>query len=320
MYSNKKINILGHLKKRRVKQFLIFFLIAFIFLIFSKLSNDYKQTIKLKVSLANTEEEIVLDNYSTNFIDAYVEAKVFSLVPFIFKNSTDIILDAKTDVISNYNQFIFDVQKHKFLIEGQLGKSYKILSLQPDTLFLNYSKSASKYVPINLNSAIEYAIGYDLKGNFSFNVDSVKVVGPSSVVENIKSLSTEKLELKNVQKDISEKIGFSIKDYSNVEVFPKAISVSGKVTRFTEGTIQIPITISNKPNNIEINFFPKTVTVVYYVDLDEFNSIKAKDFMVECDYSEVLDNQTYLVPKVVKKPEHVKRSSIKQKRIDFIKL
>ena len=306
MYSNKKINILGHLKKRRVKQFLIFFLIAFIFLIFSKLSNDYKQTIKLKVSLANTEEEIVLDNDSTNFIDAYVEAKGFSLVPFIFKNSTDII--------------IFDVQKHKFLIEGQLGKSYKILSLQPDTLFLNYSKSASKYVPINLNSAIEYAIGYDLKGNFSFNVDSVKVVGPSSVVENIKSLSTEKLELKNVQKDISEKIGFSIKDYSNVEVFPKTVSVSGKVTRFTEGTIQIPITISNKPNNIEINFFPKTVTVVYYVDLDEFNSIKAKDFMVECDYSEVLDNQTYLVPKVVKKPEHVKRSSIKQKRIDFIKL
>ena len=185
----------------RIASFSIFFSIAFIFLIFSKLSNDYKQTIKLKVDLVNTEEEIVLDNDSTNFINAYIASKGFSLVPFMFKNSTEIILDGKTDVISKHNQFIFDVQKHQFIIEGQLGKSYKVLSLQPDTLVLTYSKSATKFVPITLNSAIDYAIGYDLKGNFNFNVDSIKVVGPSSEVNKIKTLKTEKLELKNVQKN-----------------------------------------------------------------------------------------------------------------------
>ncbi|WP_400079408.1 CdaR family protein [Winogradskyella sp. R77965] len=320
MNSNKKFNISGYLEKRNVKRFSLFVVIAFIFLIFSKLSNDYKQTIKLKVKIANIQDEIVLQADSTNTINAYIEAKGFALVPFLFKDASEVILDGKTDVISNSNQFIFDVQKHQYLIEGQLGKSYKVLSLKPDTLLISYSKSASKFVPINLRESIKYAIGYDVKDNFNLDVDSVKVVGPSSEVNKIEVLETKILELKDVKKDISEKLEINTSEYENIEVFPKTVNISGTVTKFTEGTIEIPVTITNKPNSVNINYFPKTVTIAYYVDLDKFNSITIKDFMVECNYANIEDNQTYFTPKITKRPKSVKRISLKQKRIDFIKL
>ncbi|WP_299122382.1 YbbR-like domain-containing protein [uncultured Winogradskyella sp.] len=320
MNSNKKNNISGFLKKKNVKRFSLFVVIAFIFLIFSKLSNDYKQTIKLKVNVVNIQDEIVLQGDSVNTINAYIEAKGFSLIPFMFKGSTDIVLDGKTDVISRPNQFIFDVQKHQYLIEGQLGKSYKVISLKPDTLLISYSKSASKVVPISLIHSIEYALGYDVKEDLNLSVDSVKVVGPSSEIDKIETLETENLELKNVKKDISEEIGLNISEYDNIEIFPKTVNISGEVTKFTEGTIEIPIIITNKPNNVDINYFPKTVTIAYYVDLDKYNSITTKDFMVECNYANIDDNQTYFMPVITKKPESVKRISIKQKRIDFIKL
>ena len=320
MNSNKKLNIADYLRRRNVKRFSLFFAIAFVFLIFSKLSNDYKQTIKLKVNLVNVQDEIILQNDSLNKIDAYVEAKGFALIPFMFKNSTDIILDAKTDVITKPNQFIFAVQKHQFLIEGQLGKSYKLLSLMPDTLVLSYSKRASKLVPITLNSNINYAVGYDIKGGFNFDVDSVKVVGSASEVDKIEALTTENLELTDVNTNINQSVRLDLANYENIEVFPKSVSVSGEVTRFTEGTIEIPILITDKPKNVEINYFPKTVTLAYYVDLDNYSSIIATDFIVECSYSDIKDTQTYFVPKIVKKPDFVKRVSIKQKRIDFIKL
>lgn len=320
MSSYKNLNISDYLRKKNVKRFSLFFAIAFVFLIFSKLSNDYKQTIKLKVNLVNIDDEIILESDSVNTMDAYIEAKGFALIPFMFKNSTAITLDAKTDVFTKPNQFIFAVQKHQFLIERQLGKSYKLLSLMPDTLILSYSKRASKLVPITLNSTINYAVGYDIKGDFNFNVDSVKVVGSASEVDKISALITENLELTGVNTNIKENVRLDVSEYENIEVFPKSVDVSGEVTRFTEGTIQIPIIITNKPNNVEINYFPKTVTIAYYVDLDNYNSINATDFIVECSYSDIRDDQTYFTPKIVKKPEFVKRVSIKQKRIDFIKL
>ncbi|MBU2930039.1 hypothetical protein [Winogradskyella psychrotolerans] len=320
MDQKKRLNILDHLKKKNVKLFILFFIIAFVFLIFSKLSNDYKQTLKLKVNLVNVDDEILLKNDSTNYIQAYVEAKGFSLVPFVFSDVKELVVNAKSDVTITSNSFVFDVIKHKYLIEDQLGKSYDLISIMPDTLLISYSKRASKYVPIVFNKSINYAVGYDLKGEFSLNIDSVKVVGSLEEVNNISEVASETLVLNDVKSDIENIVRLDISDYDNVDVFPKIMEVTGEVVRFTEGTIEVPIIIKNQPKNVVINYFPKTVTLSYYVDLENYNAIKAVDFKVECDYAELEDNQTFLIPEVVKKPDFVKHVNIKQKQIDFIEL
>ena len=320
MKSYKKNSIKNYLKKSNVKRFSLFIIIAFVFLIFSKLSNDYKQIINLKVNLANLENEIIVKEDSLGTINAFIEAKGLSLIPFIFNNSKTITLDINTDVSSKKGHFIFDVQKHKFLIEGQLGKSYKLLSLKPDTLIFNYSELASKMVPLELKHKIEYATGYDIKDKFNLSADSVKIVGSSTEVDSIYSLSTDVLELKDVNSNIKEGVKINILEYKDIDVFPKSIIVSADVARFTEGTIDVPVSITNKPNKLSINYFPKTVRVSYYVDLDNYSAIKASDFIVECNYEDLEGEQTYFVPKIVKKPKFIKRVSLKQKRIDFIKL
>ena len=320
MNSKKNSNILDHLKKKSVKRFSIFFIVAFVFLIISKLSNDYKQNIKLKLNLVNVDDEILIQNDSSNFINAYVEAKGFSLVPLIFNNYKDLIVNAKSDATIKSNHFIFDVQKHKYLIEDQLGNSFQLLSVKPDTLLVSYSKRASKTVPIVLNRSINYAVGYDLKGDFNFDIDSVKIVGSANLVNEINSITTEELILNDVNTNIKQKLNFEILTNGDIEIFPKSVFVSGDVARFTEGTIELPITITNQPNTININYFPKTVTLSYYVDLENYNAVKGSSFSVECNYKDIGENQTYLVPKVVNKPDFIKHINIKQKRIDFIKL
>ncbi|MTE25350.1 hypothetical protein F1003_00265 [Winogradskyella sp. ZXX205] len=312
------MKISEYLKRRNVKRFSLFVVIAFVFLIFSKLSNDYKQTINLKVNLINIDDEIILNNDSLNTMEALIEAKGFALIPFVFKDSKEVVLDAKTDIVTMPDYYIFDVQKHRFLIEGQLGSAYKVLSLKPDTLLLSYSTRASKYVPVVIKTSVDFAAGYDIIGDYELSIDSVKVVGSSEKVNEIQSISTEELTLQEVNSNISRSLNFE--RLQDIEIFPKNISVKAEVKRFTEGTIECPITIINKPDNVEINYFPKTVTITYYVDLDNYNAIDASDFRVECDYEALVDDQSFLVPKIVKKPEFVKRTAMKQKRIDFIKL
>lgn len=320
MKSNINANILDYFKNKNYKRFSLFFLAAFILLIFSKLSSDYKQTIKVKVNLINVEDEIIIKNDSANYIDAYVEAKGFSLVPLLFNSSKELVVNSKNNLTKKGNQFIFDVQKNKYLLEGQLGNTFKLLSVLPDTLLITFSKRASKVVPIELVKNIKYAVGYDLKGDFKFNIDSVKVVGSSAVVDTIYSIPTEELALKNVNQNISKTLNLNTSALGQVDVYPKNVKVTGSVARFTEGIKEIPVTVTNQPKDITINIFPKTVSVSFYVDLEEYNDVKTEDFKVECNFKELDYNQTYLLPKVVKKPSFVKRVNIKQKRIDYIKL
>jgi hypothetical protein len=318
MSSKKRLSILDFIKKRNINRFSIFFGISFIFLIFSKLSNDYNQTIKLKIQFSNLAEEIIIDKDTSITIDAIVEAKGFSLVPYIFNNSKTITLNANENITVSEKEFVFRVQENSFLIEKQLGSSYKVRSLKPEVLHIPYSKRASKFVPIELKANINYATGFDIKGNFDLSIDSVKIVGPDEKIANISSVLTNDLKLKNVSSDINTSVNMS--EINGVEIFPKSINVKAEVKRFTEGKMEVPLTIINKPKDVLINYFPKTVTLLYYVDLESFNQIKASDFLVECDYNEVNEAQTYFTPRVTKLPEFVKRINVKQKRIDFIRL
>ena len=318
MDSRSKSHIFSILKKRDVKRFGIFVSIAFIFLIISKLSNDYKQLIKLKINLTNTEEEVILQQDSLNVIDVLVEAKGFVLVPYIFNNYKTIVLDSKTNIVTKSSYYLFDVQKNKFLIQKQLGASYKLLSINPDTLILPYSKRASKYVPVVLNANIEYATGFDIKNNFVLSVDSVKIVGAQDKIDKVNSISTKELKLSKTNSFIDENI--ELADIQDIEVFPKVVNVKADVKHFTEGTIEVPITITGKPNSVTINYFPKTATISYYVDLDSYSSISANDFEVECNFNQINEDQTFFVPKIIKSPSFIKRINLKQKRVDFIKL
>ncbi|MHA7844136.1 MAG: YbbR-like domain-containing protein [Winogradskyella sp.] len=318
MFAKKKSNILDILKKRNINRFGIFLGIAFVFLVFSKLSSDYNQLIKLKVKLTELDEEIIIKDDTSNIIEAVVEAKGFALVPYAFDNTKTIVLNAKEDIEVDQNEFVFKVQDNSFLIEEQLGAAYKIRSLKPDILHISYSKRASKVVPIVLKTKISYATGFDIKGNFALSTDSVKVVGSVDKINTITSIVTEELKKSNVNSNIKETI--SLIEIEGLEVFPRLVDVKAEVKRFTEGKIEVPLTIVNKPEDVLINYFPKTATLSYYVDLESFNSITSTDFIVECDFSQVNDNQSYFVPKITKMPEIVKRINIKEKRIDFIKL
>ncbi len=314
-------NFINYLKNRNVKRFLLFFVLAFICLIFSKLSSTYKTKLQLKVNLQNLEEEVILQpNALSKSINAYVEAKGFALLPLMFTNSKTIILDAKTDLSRVSNTYIFEVEKHRFLIEDQLGSAYRLLNIKPDTLFLEYSKMASKFVPLVLDYDFSYALGFDLKDEITLSSDSVKVVGSKSEIDGINFVSTTKIQHKNLSKNISQTINLLIPKSLGVAVFPETVSLNATIVRFTEGSLKVPVTITNLPDSERINYFPKLVTVSYYVDLENYKNVKPSDFMVVCDYSEINNSQRYLIPKIVNQPKYIKRASLKQKQIDYIKL
>lgn len=320
MAINFKPNISNYLKRTNVKRFIIFFVISFVFLLISKFSNDYKQIIILKPNLENLDNEIILKDTINKSIEVRVEAKGFSLVPFIFDNKKTLKIDTQKNVQVSDSVFVFDISENMQLIDELLGSSYKILSVQPQSLTIPYEKLASKSLSIAFNKNVKFASGFDVRGNFELNIDSVKAVGALSDLKKIDSIETDTLILTNVNGNVNEMLGLDLSAYKDINIFPKKVKVTANVSRFTEGKVEVPISIINKPPGITINYFPKTVTVTYYVTLEDYKTIDPTNFIVECDFAKVKENQTFLIPEITKQSKSVKRVNIKQKRIDFIKL
>lgn len=319
MLTKLKNKLLKSIKSRKLNVFGLFFLLAFIFLIVTKLSKTYTETIPLKISYVNLPEEHSLITTKDSVVKVVVKSYGFNLLPYVLF-SQSLKIDFKNDVSLKNNQYVWQSKQNIQTINKQFKNSVEILSVRPDSLVFPFQTLTVKMVPVRLNSKIDFALGYDVVDNIKIKPDSVKVIGPKNLVSKVDYVNTKTLTLKNVNTSFEKvlTINFRPKD-ENVYLSEKSIKVSGEVGKFTEGLLEIPVSITNLPANTNINFFPKTITVIYYVSLDNYSKIKATDFKVECDFAEINNsNRTFLTPKLVKTPIQIKSARLKQDKVEFI--
>ena len=105
------------------------------------------------------------------------------------------------------------------------------------------------------------------------------------MVDSFSNISTNKLEFKNLKQDINQPVELTLNKELNYS--ESVVQIFGEVDRFTEGQFDIPVKITNTPENLECNYISKNVPVVFYTSLTAYNSIDKSDFVVECDFSSI---------------------------------
>ncbi|MCK7590829.1 CdaR family protein [Subsaxibacter sp. CAU 1640] len=294
-------------------------LLSFLFLVIVKLSKSYTEIVTFHVSYTNVPEQHSISTDFDSIVKVKVKAYGFSLLAQNFYRH-NLIVDFNKEVKEQGLLYSYDTKKGRSKIENQLGSKIEVLSIQPDSLNFPYEVMTVKTVPVKLDTEISYESGYDLLDSLKLEPDSIKVIGPKKSVEKISRVMATKLKLNDVNKPISAIVNLTLdKELKNVKLSQSKVNVSGSVQKFTEGTFEVPVTFENMPSNIKINYFPKTVTVAYYVSLEDYKKIKALDFKVVCDYSNVKNtDKTFMIPQLVQKPKLVKSTRMKQNKIEFI--
>ncbi|OIQ29147.1 MAG: hypothetical protein BM564_07285 [Bacteroidetes bacterium MedPE-SWsnd-G2] len=232
----------------------------------------------------------------------------------------EIKIDVAKEVFVVSNQYYWLSKNGTFIISERLGQSSEIKSILPDTLKFPFQKLAVKKVPIVLNEDIKFNPGYDVLGAFSITPDSISIIGPDAQVKDIELVYTKSLNLNEVQENILAEVELDTDNQlKGLELSNSSVLIEATVEKFTEGIIDVPVTIVNVPSNVRLNYFPKTVQVSFYVDLNRFKQISALDFKVECDYNQIVNgNKTSFTPKLVKYSEIVKSTRLKQNKIEFV--
>ncbi|NNC50202.1 MAG: YbbR-like domain-containing protein [Flaviramulus sp.] len=311
-----KSKILSSIKNKRINVFLLFLISAFVILLFTKLSKEYTNTLTFEVEKLNVPQENIILNDS---LKLYITLKTHGFKWLNYYLSKPVVkIDFDKDVYKREGAFVWNKSK-AFLNNTQFDKQVEILNISPDTLTFRFGVNAIKKVPVTINANLNFSPGYNNSSEIVSDPDSIVIVGPKSEVSKIDFLATEEITLNDIRLNLEEIAKLKLpKNQSNLNFSNNDVILKAEVEKFTEGTLKIPITIINAPKERTIKYFPKKVTVSYYVSLSDYKIITAKDFEVICDFDKINNNQTILIPEFAKIPERVKNAKISQKRIEFI--
>ncbi|WP_292948575.1 YbbR-like domain-containing protein [Olleya sp. UBA1516] len=312
-----KLKILGLFKSKKINIFLLFFVLAFSILVLTKLSKVYTATLAFKVKPKDISDTHVIINSNNPELDITIQTTGFNWLRYAIKRP-ELDINFKTDISKKDSTLIWSVSKGFSNINKQFDKEEKIISINPDTLLFRFDVNDVKYVPIILDSKIQYAKGYNTLDTLKTVPDSVKLIGPSSVLKTISKVKTQYLELKEVKSDVNKTFLLQLDSLNkNIKTNIKQAKLMVNVSKFSEGVLDIPIQIINIPEGVKVNYFPKQVSLSFTTSLEKFNTIKSEDFNIVCDYNDASGNTT-LAPKLIKQPNNVKNIRLLQQKIEFI--
>ena len=312
-----KSKIQSAIRTGKINKFFLFLIVSFLILLLSKLSKDYTKVVSFDIEVANLPEEQVIIKDSTHHLDILIKTYGFKLMRYYLSNPK-ITIDVENT--QNINKsYLWTSLSNGGDIKAQFLDNVIVEDIKPDTISFKYDVNYVKKVPIVLLSDVKFAPGYNLKEDYELQPDSVRLIGPRVIVDEIKEIKTDTLILSDVKTDIVQTLDLVLPEQiETIAMSSKLVRIDGDVDKFTEGVLQVPVSIKNTPQGISVNYFPKKVSVVYNTALSNYSSVEAADFKVECDFNELTDQSSFLVPKLINKPEIVRSVKINQTKIEII--
>ena len=315
---NKIKNIKSNLVQgKRLNVFVLFLFLSFLISLLSKLSNTYTQTLQFELKPTQLKSNEVMVSKDAKKINITISGKGFELLKYYIEAP---IIDVDFSQLNKNKAHYFWTERSQFeKIINHFDSKITIKSINPDTLLFPYDRQFIKKIPVEVLVNTNFLVGFDLVNPFRSVPDSITLMGPESIVKTISKIQTKTLDLTAVNSNIDRVVALDIPTTLDQLSYSKqTVSVRAEVEKFTEGSVKVPVTIVNVPDNLTLNFFPKEITVIFYASLNAYNDIDATHFTVECDFNSLTAENSYLNPVLVKQPATVKTAKLKGTEFEYV--
>jgi len=305
------------LKRGNVKTFLFFLAFTSVVWLFTQFSKKYTQEVEIDIQYVNLPEDRILNEDSDQTLKLTLNGNGFRLINHMWSKPR-LQLDI-ANAIEKGNDYHFYVDKENQTMKDKLNFKGNILSVQKDTLKVKLDINLKKKIPIRILEEIAYAPGYGSDKGVVLLPDSIMINGPERIVDTIQYIDTENLKLEGLNTDYKTVLAIKVDSLpSRVTITPKEVEASISVSKFTEGSQEVPITLMNMPEGKEIKIFPKEVKVVYRVGLDKYNEISVRNFKVIADYNKVAEDSSFLILELIDMPISIHDVRLQDKQVQFV--
>jgi len=324
MAKKKGINFLSYNLKRLksffftkdILSFLFFLALASTFWFVHALGKERETNITVPVRYVGIPINVAITNSPPSEISLDIKDQGLRLFDYSKRHITPLTIDLSR-VFYQKGEILITPDLLSGRIRRYLKPTTSILNIYPDSILIQYEKLGVKTVPIKLNSKIGLANQYKLSNDVQLDPNIVTIFGPKRMLDRIKFVQTDYLELKNLN-DTSY-YSCELKPIKLVRFSVKHTKVSVFVEPFTERKVQIPVTAINCPQHTSIRTFPTFVNVTYTVGLSKFYTLSPTDLQVYLDYNDLkLSKQSKQILKIKNNTSHISNIRISPSEVEFI--
>lgn len=306
------------LNQRKVNIFLVFLLCSSIIWLISNLSESYINTTTFNLTYSNAPDSLLLVKSPRDKIDVKLRASGFQFLGYNFRNKR-INLNLNNVQKRGLTYFV-PQQEYKKQIDRQLSKNMELLDIDSDTLYFEFERLYTKSIPVEPRIGISLAQNFMLEGKLLIQPDTISITGPKNEVDTIAKVWTRELDLREISSDFSQKVGLmEYVDLKNTVFSTNEVTISGKVSRFSEKIIDVPVTVKNLPESIQIRTFPKVISILCKGKMEELKNLKPEDFELVADYNSILNSQdNMLLLELAKSPESLHSARPLEHQVEYI--
>ncbi len=289
-----------------------------------KMSDDYVAELNIPVTFSNVPADKHLNNTSAR-LKVRLRANggdLFSVKYMSGRKEIDVNLNHMDLKMSRYfdKYFILSSQL-RTEITGRFDFVHTLISITPDTIYLDLEDIISKSLPVKAALEISCEPQYMLYDSIIISPSEIMVSGPASMVDTLTEITTSpevlskldettELSLQIVPVAISNKIR-----YSDTEV-----KVIIPVEQFTEHTLELPVNgISDDTGILNIRTFPETVQLTYQVAIKDYDLVKPEMFVLNAKYDPARDmEKTFLKVRAEQSPDFIRITRIHPDKLEYI--
>ena len=297
--------------------FLFFLALSGAFWFVQSLDKQRETTLRIPIDYMGIPEDVELENKLPNRIEIKVRDEGLTLMKYNSRNTVPLALDLQRVYFAK-GKIVITTDQLKNRISRYVLPTTAVLQIKPDSIVILYHKLSSVTLPIKLNGEFKLTSQYVLSDSVQIEPSTVKIFGPKNLVDTMKAVYTEKLDMKSLSDTTFIQLKLE-KPKQGIKYAFDDVNVGIFVEMFTEKKIEMPVTIINAPENMNIRIFPPTVSVSYNVGLSNFNKVRENDIKVVFDYREAkeLDKRRYKL-QVVEDSPYISNIRLSPERVEFL--
>ncbi len=284
---------------KKLKTFSVFLVIAVIFWFLNALDKEYITEISLPITFHNLPENTSISAIEMQKVSVKVKGYGFDIVGRLPKEFNELSIDvAKSSVkISEKSEkYYIKSAQLKDAISSALPDIFSVVSVTPDTLYFELLTQRTHKVPVRLRSKVQYAPSYMRSAPELFIPDSVSVYENEIGLNTISEIYIEKLPVEIKENGIFEVKIIPIK---NVKIRQKTVKVKISAEQYSEKKVEIPVSIINLPDDVQMLVFPKKVSLKLKIPISLYPHINESNFKATINFDSInAESQKFLIPKI----------------------
>lgn len=303
-------------ERKRISIFFTCLLLAVTAWMFYSLSLKYDYQLKTLVTFKNLPQNKAFYPLQSDTVILNVQGTGWQL---LFNRIGVGSKEIKVDLASLQKQHFVTFTEQLPAINQQFSSLQRIISVQPDTLFFDFTTRKVKRVPVKFIADVNYKKQFGQSKDIQLKPAYITITGPLEQLQRISYWETDTFRKKNVDASLAAKVNLKQPLEPNISLFPLSVEMQLPVEEFTEKVITIPVRVVNNPEYHQVKIIPEKVTLTVMVALSYYADINEDDFTVTADLSLWRKSGASKLPIVIKnKNAYVKISQVMPQQVDFM--